>query len=75
MKANHWTNISPMKDLKLMTIDKEIVDKYISTRSTEPYVKRTVEHGIIKYNTVYNEYEVKEEKIGNHTIYYVYLVS
>lgn len=75
MRLNNWTNTSPINNLKLMTIDKEIVDKYIQNQSTEPYVKKTVEDGIIKYNTVYNDYWVKEEKIGTQTVYYVYLIN
>ena len=75
MKPNEWLNKAPMDNLKLITIDKEIVDKYIQNQSTEPYVKKTVDNGIIKYNTVYNDYWVKEEKIGNHIIYYVYLIQ
>lgn len=75
MKLNNWTNTSPIDNLKLITIDKEIVDKYVQNRSTEPYVKKTVDNGIIKYNTVYNDYWVKEERVGNQTIYYVYLIN
>ncbi len=75
MKLNEWTSKSPMDNLKLMTIDKEIVDKYIQNQSTEPYVKKTVENGVIHYNTVYNDYCVKEEKIGGQIIYYVYLLT
>ena len=64
-----------MDNLKIITIDKDIVEKYINNQSTEPYVKKTVEDGVIHYNTIYNEYNVKEEKIGNHIIYYVYLIQ
>ena len=75
MKPNEWLSKAPMDNLKLMTIDKEIVDKYINNQSTEPYVKKTVENGVVHYDTVYNEYKVKEEKIGKHIIYYVYLIN
>lgn len=75
MRLNNWLNNSPTNGLKLMAIDKEIVDKYIQNRSTEPYVKKTVENGVIHYNTIYNEYYVKEEQVGNQTIYYVYLIN
>ena len=75
MKPNEWLNKAPMDNLKLITIDKDIVEKYINNQSTEPYVKKTVEDGVIHYNTIYNEYNVKEEKIGNHIIYYVYLIQ
>lgn len=74
MKLNEWLSKSPMDNLKLMTIDKEIVEKYINNQSTEPYVKKTVENGVIHYNTIYNEYKIKEEQVGNQTIYYVYLI-
>lgn len=75
MKLNEWTNKSPINNLKLITIDKEIVEKYIQNQSTEPYVKKTVEDGVIHYNTIYNEYKVKEERIGDQIIYYVYLLT
>ena len=75
MKPNEWLSKAPMDNLKLMTIDKEIVDKYINNQSTEPYVKKTVENGVVHYDTVYNEYKVKEERIGDKVIYYVYLVD
>lgn len=75
MKSNNWLNKSPMDNLKLITIDKEIVEKYIQNQSTEPYVKKTVEDGVVHYNTIYHDYKVKEEKIGNHIIYYVYLIQ
>ena len=75
MKPNEWLSKAPMDNLKLMTIDKEIVDKYINNQSTEPYVKKTVENGVVHYDTVYNEYKVKEERIGDKVIYYVYLIN
>lgn len=75
MRLNNWTNTSPINCLKLMTIDKEIVDKYIQNRSTEPYVKKTVENGVVHYNTIYHDYLVKEEQVGNQTVYYVYLIN
>ena len=75
MKSNNWVNKAPIDNLKLITIDKDIVEKYIQNQSTEPYVKKTVENGVVHYNTIYNEYNVKEERIGDKIIYYVYLCT
>lgn len=75
MRLNNWTNTSPINCLKLMTINKEIVEKYINNQSTEPYVKKTVENGVVHYDTIYNEYKVKEERVGDQIIYYVYLCT